>query len=169
MGDRAHAGSQNRGPRVDYSGARPHPSDETIERLAWLMDGSIELPGGYRIGLDPIIGLVPGIGDIIGTAVSAAIVFHANRAGIPKATVLRMVANVGVDAIVGAVPFVGDLFDFVFKANAKNLALYRQARAGAGEPHRDAGFVIVLLIALGVIFTIPILLLIWLVQALIPG
>ena len=140
-----------------------------MEKLAWLMDRSIELPGGFRIGVDPIIGLIPGVGDIIGTAVSAAIVFHAHRAGIPKATIMRMVANVGIDAAVGAIPFIGDAFDFVFKANAKNLNLYRQARAGAGEPRRDAGFLIVLLFTLGLIFTLPVLLLIWAVQAVFPG
>src|SRR4051812_49409996 len=57
-------------PRVDYSGIRPHPADEIVERLAWLMDNSIPLPGGFRIGLDPILGLVPGLGDVIGAMVS---------------------------------------------------------------------------------------------------
>ena len=166
MGDRPHAGSQNRGPRVDYSGTQADSTDEVIERLAWLMDGSIALPGGYRIGLDPIIGLVPGVGDLISTAVSSAIVFHAHRAGVPKATLMRMVANVGVDAAVGAIPLVGDLFDFAFKANRKNLQLYRNARAGVGRPDRDATFLVVLLLALGAIFSIPILLAVWFVRTL---
>ena len=133
------------------------------------MDRSIELPGGFRIGVDPIIGLIPGVGDIIGTAVSSAIVFHAHRAGIPKTTIMRMVANVGIDAALGAIPFAGDVFDFVFKANAKNLELYRKARSGAGQPRRDAGFLIVLLVALAMIFTLPVLLLIWAIQAVFPG
>jgi hypothetical protein len=140
-----------------------------IERLAWLMDGSIELPGGYRIGLDPIIGLIPGIGDLIGAAVSSAIVFQAHRAGIPKATLMRMVANVGLDAMLGAVPLIGDLFDFAFKVNRKNLHLYRQARAGAGRPGRDAGFVLVLLFTLGAIFAVPVILAVWLIKRLLAG
>jgi hypothetical protein len=140
-----------------------------VERLAWLMDQSIGLPGGYRIGVDPIIGLIPGVGDVIGTAVSAAIVFQAHRMGIPKATLMRMVANVGIDAALGAIPFIGDAFDFVFKANAMNLELYRRARGGAGQPRRDAGFVIVLLIALGAVFMIPVVLLIWAISAVFPG
>ena len=156
-------------PRTDYSGAQASQSDDLVERLAWLMDRSIELPGGYRIGVDPIIGLIPGVGDMIGTAISAAIVFQAHRAGIPKATLMRMVANVGIDAALGAIPFIGDVFDFVFKANAKNLDLYREARAGIGQPRRDASFVIVLLIALGAIFMIPVMLLIWAIGAVFPG
>ena len=124
-------------PRTDYSGTQASQSDDLVERLAWLMDQSIQLPGGYRIGVDPIIGLIPGIGDVIGTAVSAAIVFQAHRMGIPKATLMRMVANVGIDAALGAIPFIGDAFDFVFKANAKNLELYRQARGGIGQPSED--------------------------------
>jgi hypothetical protein len=166
VGDRVSPGSQNRGPRVDYSGTQAHPADEIVERLAWLMDGFIELPGGYRIGLDPIIGLIPGVGDLITTAVSSAIVFQAHRAGLSKPTLMRMVANVGIDAAVGAVPLVGDLFDFAFKANRKNLQLYREARSGAAKPGRDTGFVVVLLIALGAIFAIPVLLVVWLVQSL---
>ncbi|HYO83208.1 MAG TPA: DUF4112 domain-containing protein [Bryobacteraceae bacterium] len=145
-----------------FADDRSRSADEMIERLAWLMDGSIPLPGGYRIGLDPIIGLVPGVGDLIGTLVSSAIVLQAHRAGIAKPTLLRMVANVGIDAVVGAIPFAGDLFDFAFKANRKNLQLYRDARSGAGKPARDAGFLAVLLLALGVIVAMPVLLLIWL-------
>jgi hypothetical protein len=66
------------------------------------MDGSIRLPGGFSIGLDPIIGLIPGVGDLIGTAVSSAIVLQAQRAGIPKATLMRMIANVGIDAVLAS-------------------------------------------------------------------
>lgn len=147
-------------PRVDYS-TGPHPADQVIERLAWLMDNSIPLGGGYRIGLDPIIGLIPGLGDLIGTMVSAAIVLQAHRAGIPKATLMRMVANVGIDAAVGAIPFAGDLFDFAFKANSKNLQLYRESRTGVRNTSRDVAFLTLLLLGLGLAVAIPILLLIW--------
>jgi hypothetical protein len=152
-----------RGP---YSRANEQSADELIEHLAWLMDGSIPLPGGYRIGLDPILGLVPGVGDLLSTIVSSAIVLQAHRAGIPRATLLRMVANVGIDAVLGAVPFLGDLFDFAFKANARNLRLYRESRAGMRDSRRDAGFLAVLVIVLGLILAIPVLLVIALFQAL---
>jgi hypothetical protein len=158
-------------PRSAYSYARvdsdaTRSADEIIERLAWIMDGSIPLPGGFRIGLDPIIGLIPGVGDLIGTVVSSAIVLQAQRAGIPKATLMRMIANVGIDAVIGAVPIVGDLFDFAFKANAKNLELYRSARTGVRDTRSDVGFVAVVLVVLGAIMALPILAVIWIVQAL---
>jgi len=143
-------------PRVDYSG-QPHPADEVIERLAWLMDNSIPIGGGYRIGLDPIIGLIPGLGDLIGTLVSSMIILQAHRAGISRTTLLRMVANVAIDAALGAVPFVGDAFDFAFKANAKNLQLYRASRAGTHHPRSDALFLVLILLALGIIVAIPII------------
>jgi len=143
-------------PRVDFSG-RPHPADQVIERLAWLMDNSIPIGGGYRIGLDPIIGLIPALGDLIGALVSSMIVLQAHRAGIPRATLLRMVANVGIDAAVGTIPFIGDAMDFAFKANSKNLELYRKSRAGLGTPQRDKLFLVFLLLALGLIVALPII------------
>jgi len=136
-----------------------------IERLAWLMDNSIPIGGGYRIGLDPIIGLIPGLGDLIGALVSSMIVLQARRAGIPRATLLRMVANVGIDSVVGAVPFLGDIFDFAFKANTKNLQLYRESRAGVHNERKDLLFLIVLLLALGLIVALPIIALILVLKA----
>lgn len=140
-------------------------ADQMIEKLSWLMDRSIPLGGGYSIGLDPIIGLVPGVGDLIGTAVSSFIILQAQRAGVPKATVLRMMANVAIDSAVGAIPFAGDAFDFVFKANQKNLELYRESMRGARDTRRDVGFMILLVIGLGLLFALPILALVWVMQA----
>lgn len=164
------SGSSGRPPRQQTwtteawaKDAQARSADETIERLTWLMDGSIPL-GSYRIGLDPLIGLVPGIGDLIGTAVSAVIVVQAHRAGIPRATLLRMAANVAIDAVIGAVPFLGDLFDFAFKANAKNLALYREARAGVRDTRRDTFFLLFLLLVLATIVMLPILAIFWALQ-----
>jgi hypothetical protein len=128
------------------------------------MDGAIPLPGGFRIGLDPIIGLVPGLGDMIGAAVSSAIVIQAHRAGIPKATMLRMVANVGIDAVIGAIPFAGDVFDFAFRVNQRNLELYRQARAGTRDSKRDVAFLLLLLLLMAVIVALPIAAVFWLAQ-----
>ena len=129
------------------------------------MDRSIPLGGGYSIGLDPIIGLVPGIGDLIGTAVSSFIIFQAQRAGVPKATIGRMMANVAIDSAVGAIPFAGDAFDFVFKANQKNLELYREAMLGTRDTRRDLGFFILVALGMIVLFALPVLALIWLARA----
>lgn len=94
-----------------------------LEKLSDLLDRSIRLPGGYRVGLDGIIGLIPGIGDVSTFAVSAYIVNEARQLGVPKRTLVRMSWNVGVDTVFGAIPLVGDLFDFFHKANVKNIRL----------------------------------------------
>jgi hypothetical protein len=128
------------------------------------MDGFVQLPGGFRVGLDPIIGLIPGLGDMIGAAVSSVIVVQAHRAGIPKPTLLRMVANVGIDAVLGAIPFAGDILDFGFKVNQRNLALYREARAGVRDSKRDALFLVFLLLLIAAIVALPIIAVVWLAQ-----
>ena len=94
-----------------------------LRSLAWLLDNSIPLPGGYRIGLDPIIGLVPGLGDAIGALFSAFIINEARSLGAPRSILLRMIGNVAIETVVGAIPFAGDMFDAAFKANTRNLAL----------------------------------------------
>jgi hypothetical protein len=103
------------------------PRLERLRRVARLLDSAIQLPGTqFRFGLDPLIGLVPGIGDAIGAIFSTMIVFQAARLGAPKSTLVRMMANVAVDTLVGEIPLVGDLFDFGWKSNTRNIALLEQ-------------------------------------------
>jgi len=98
-----------------------------IRKLSRLMDTSIRIPlVGFRIGLDPIIGLVPGAGDLISTGFSAYIIFLATRFGIPREDLTKMIFNVGLEAVVGSVPLVGDLFDAFYKSNIRNLAILEQ-------------------------------------------
>lgn len=100
-----------------------------VERLSWLLDESIPLPGGYRIGLDGFIGLIPGIGDFIGGLLSSVLIYKANQIGVPRTILLRMIINMLIDSTVGAIPVLGDIFDFVWKANKRNanlLAEYQQ-------------------------------------------
>ncbi len=150
-------GNRNQGRRrVDYSGVEPHPADEVIEWVAWIMDNSIPLGGGYTIGLDPLIGLIPGLGDVIGALVSGVIVVQAHRAGVSRSTIARMTANIAIDAAIGAIPVAGDLFDFTFKANSKNLELYRKARAGTHSRASDYLFLAVVLLAIIATAAIPI-------------
>ncbi len=99
------------------------PSARRLQQLSRLMDSSIRLPGGFRIGWDAIIGLIPGVGDVAGAGVSAYIVFGAARLGVPKRIIVRMLANVAVESVVGAIPLVGDIFDMTFKANMRNMRL----------------------------------------------
>jgi hypothetical protein len=115
-------------PRLD---PRRAAALQRIERLARLLDTSIGVPGTrWRFGLDPILGLVPGIGDLAGAALSGFIVYEAWRLGVPRGVLLRMIANVAIEAGVGAVPVAGDLFDAWWKANQRNVAILRQYFGG---------------------------------------
>ena len=96
-----------------------------------------------RFGLDPIIGLVPGLGDLAGAVLSGYIVIEGIRMGVSRAGVVRMLANVGIDAIVGSVPVLGDLFDAGWKANNRNVALIERHMASPGAT-RTANRVVVL-------------------------
>lgn len=98
-----------------------------IRKLSRLMDTSIRIPViGLRIGLDPIIGLVPGLGDLVSTAFSAYIVYLATRFNLPTKAIGWMIFNIGLEAVVGAVPLVGDLFDALYKSNIRNLRLLEE-------------------------------------------
>ncbi len=95
-----------------------------IRRLSRLMDTAIGIPGTkFRIGIDPIIGLIPGAGDLISTSFSAYIIYLATRFGIPAKDLRQMIFNIGLEAVVGTVPLVGDLFDAYYKSNIRNLAI----------------------------------------------
>jgi hypothetical protein len=98
-----------------------------VRWLAGLMDDAFRVPGtNLRFGWDTILGLFPGLGDVLTSALSLLIVHHAWQTGASKLTLARMIGNIGVDFVVGAVPFLGDLFDFVWKANRKNARLLEQ-------------------------------------------
>ena len=110
---------------------------DRLRRLGYLLDNSIAIPGTrYRIGLEAIIGLVPGIGDLVGGGFSAWIILQAARLGAPPSLLARMGWNLLVDAVVGAIPFLGDFFDAGFKANMRNLALLDRHVAGPAASHR---------------------------------
>lgn len=96
-----------------------------LDTLATLLDTAILIPGtNIRFGLDAVIGLVPGIGDVITTAVSLFIVHEARELGAPGHVIARMLGNVVLDGMVGAVPLVGDAFDVLWRSNQRNLRLF---------------------------------------------
>ena len=100
---------------------------DRIRKLSRLMDTAFRIPGTpFRIGWDPIIGLLPGVGDVIDTAFSAYILFLAARFRLPRNLFGWMVFNIALEAVVGTVPLLGDLFDAYFKSNIRNLALLEQ-------------------------------------------
>ncbi|HCF25644.1 MAG TPA: DUF4112 domain-containing protein [Cyanobacteria bacterium UBA11049] len=95
-----------------------------IRKLSRLMDTAFRIPGTpFRFGWDPIIGLIPGLGDLIDTAFSAYLLFLASQFGLPKNVLGWMVFNIGLEAIVGSIPLIGDVFDAFYKSNIRNLAL----------------------------------------------
>ncbi len=104
-----------------------HQRLAALERLAVLLDSAFRFPGTrIRFGLDPLIGLVPGVGDALGALIGAWIVIEGVRLGVSTATGLRMVLNLGVDALLGTVPILGDLFDVFDQADLRNVALIRR-------------------------------------------
>jgi hypothetical protein len=111
--------------------------ERSLEQLSRMMDGLFRIPGtGWRIGLDALVGLVPGVGDFATTAVSFYILAAGVRYRVPKVTLLRMASNVAVDYLVGAVPFVGDLFDVAWKSNQMNVELLKQRASVSPEEAR---------------------------------
>jgi hypothetical protein len=119
-----------------------------LRRVGWLLDNAIPIPGTrFHLGIDQIIGLVPGIGDLIGGALSLYIIVEAWRLGVPHGLLARMGWNVAVDTLVGEIPILGDLFDIAFKANIRNLALLDGFVQRPVEARRTSRWVVALLVA----------------------
>jgi hypothetical protein len=137
--------------------------DRTLYGLEILLDEAFVLPGvGIRFGLGGIIGLVPGLGDVLAGLLSLVIPLAAWIRGVPYVTLARMAANLGIEVLVGSIPLFGDIFDIAWKANRRN---YRLLCRHLGEPRRhtwrDWAFLLLLATAVGLIFAIPIALVVW--------
>ena len=124
---------------------------ERIRGLAWLLDNSIPIPGTrMRIGLDALIGLIPGLGDAAGAVFSSYILLEAGRLGVSRSTLVRMAANIMIESVVGLIPLAGDLFDAGWKANQRNVQLLERALKAPGLARRhDRGFVTALVLCVG--------------------
>jgi Domain of unknown function (DUF4112) len=139
--------------------------DETLRKLEILLDEAFPIPGTrIRFGLDAIIGLVPGIGDVLAGLASLLIPLAAWIRGAPYVTLLRMAANLGIGVLVGSIPIIGDIFDVAWKANRRN---YRLLTRHLGEPRRHTGrdwtFLLIMAAILGLVFAIPVVLVVWLI------
>ena len=150
---------------------RPIPSDPALPALrkwAVLLDSAFQVPGtNMRFGMDPVIGLIPGAGDLITGVFSVMILLHALRLRVPKVILGRMLLNIGTDLVVGAVPLLGDLFDAAFKANLKNMALLEAyAQPGAQPRASDYLFVGAALVVLAAAAIVPLAILWWLLSQL---
>lgn len=125
---------------------------ERLRRYAWLLDNSLRLPGTrFRVGLDAVLGLVPGLGDAAGMVLSSYIVHQAWRLGVPRSVLLRMGLNIVIEGLVGAIPLAGDVFDAVWKANVRNVVLLE---AQLLHPRRTASASTALMLSLGVIIIV---------------
>jgi hypothetical protein len=141
-------------------------SDENLDLLSHLLDDWFRIPGtSIRFGLDGIIGLIPGLGDVLSGLASCILIVAAWLRGVPYIGLARMVVNLAIDVLIGAIPFLGDIFDIAWKANRRNYALMVRHLA---EPRRhtwkDFIFLGLVLATLAAIFILPLVVLIWVVE-----
>ena len=141
-------------------------ADENLDFLSHVLDDWFRVPGtSIRFGLDGIIGLVPGLGDIIGGLASSILVVAAWARGVPYVTLLRMVVNIGIEVLLGMIPLLGDAFDIAWKANRRNYALIvRHLQQSRRQTWRDWVFLILIGLVLATIFLAPIVLILWLLE-----
>ena len=147
-------------------------SDRNLDRLAHLLDDCFRIPGTpIRLGIDGLIGLVPGLGDLLAGAASSILIFAAWVRGVPGVALLRMTVNVGIAVLIGAIPLFGDFFDIAWKANRRNYRLLtRHLRQPRRHTWRDwvflAGLVAAILILLAAPLLVLLVLILWLAHRL---
>jgi len=147
-----------------------HEALARVRNLARMLDTSIPLPGGLRIGWDAVLGLIPGVGDGAGALFSAYIVLQAVRLGASREVLVRMVGNVALEAALGAVPLLGDVFDAAFKANVRNVRLLEGHLAAPGDTRRASrAWVIGVVVVLFTILSAAVLLTVLAVRALLTA
>ena len=159
-------------PLLTLTEPRPgDPRTDTLRRLTWLLDDAIRLPLGFRMGLDAIIGLIPGLGDVVGGAAAVYGLGVAWQLGAPPVVLARMVLNASIDALFGIIPVIGDLWDIGFASHRRNLAILEHWLA---EPERAVRrstialvvAVVVLMLVLATAFALAVWLVIWIVSRL---
>jgi hypothetical protein len=157
--------STRRPPALPHHDPERHSRLQAAERriagVTRILDDLVEIPGTrQRIGVDAVVGLIPGAGDLVSAAVGGWIILEATRFKLPRVVVVRMVVNTVADLLFGAVPILGDLFDVAFRSNRANLELFRRHAADPDASTRgDRSFLLGLaLIAVGVVVLVAILL-----------
>jgi hypothetical protein len=124
---------------------------QRVRALARMLDSAIKIPGtGVTFGLDPVLGLFPGIGDLLGAVFSGYIVLTAARMGVPRSVLARMILNLATDTLVGSVPVLGDLFDVGFRANIRNSELLDK-HLGEPEAARRSSRIAIALTIVGLV------------------
>jgi hypothetical protein len=140
--------------------------DETLHALKVLLDEAFPIPGTrFRFGIDGIIGLVPGVGDVLAGLLSLVIPLAGWFRGVPYVTLARMAANIAIGVLVGSIPLFGDIFDIIWKTNRRN---YNLLRLHLVEPHRhtrrDWVFLLLLAGLLAGVFALPVIVFLWLIS-----
>ena len=148
----------SRSPLQNSSPNTPSPSHvaslRRLRRVSHLLDNAIPIPGTkYRIGLDPILGLIPGGGDFISSIFAGYVVFKSAQMGVPQETLVKMAANIVFDTVAGTVPVAGDLLDVTWKANVKNIELL-DAHLGSPEQGKKADWLFVAALLLGLMLIV---------------
>ena len=136
------------------------PSLQSFERIARLLDSKFEIPGtGIRFGLDPLLSLLPLLGDLITLLISSGLIYTMYNHGASRKVVVKMMLNAGLDTMIGAVPLVGTVFDVFYRANERNVKLLREhyyegKHQGAGTGLLIMIFLIALIIIAAVVYGI---------------
>lgn len=142
-------------PRDDSLRITADPDVRRARALAKLLDSAVGVPGTpIRVGLDAVLGLLPGAGDAIAAALSGYIVLAAAKKGAPATVIARMLLNIGIDTLVGSIPILGDLFDVGFKSNVRNVALlerYAEAPAALSSSSRRIGIAVIIVLAIALV------------------
>lgn len=146
--------------------SRPPTELDLLRRWAVLLDAAFRVPGtNVRFGLDAIVGLVPGVGDLVAPVFTLALLGTALKMRVPAVVVARMVLNAAIDMVIGLVPLAGDVADVFWKADLRNMALLeRHAMRGVPPTRGDYVFVLACIAVVALIAIVPILLLAWLLS-----
>lgn len=163
----ASAGARGTGARS----LRIEDAERRIALMARMLDDLVTIPGTrQRFGVDSVVGLIPGIGDLASAAVGAWIIVEASRFKLPGVVLARMVINTVIDFLIGAIPLLGDLFDVVFKSNSRNLALFRRHATDPGASTTEhRAFIVGLVLVLVGLLWLAALAIGWLLSVEIPA
>ena len=139
----------------DADSAASGSSLARVRTVSELLDNAVRIPGtNFRVGIDPLVGLIPGFGDLVGGLASAYIILEAARAGAPTSVLLRMLSNVGIDSVLGALPVAGDVFDVAWKSNVRNVRLLEQHLKAPRETRRASIALALLVVVATVLFAV---------------